>query len=164
MTFSFRSFFIRAMGLGSLICVASATAGIQCVTLANLSCEQLLAGSSHWKPTGTIHIGWSHPDIHGGVDIDQITQSAENEWHFSMQLHLTINYFGDHSYDDQMSNNTCQNNSEGHAQLFIPSDGTENLKAVVINDKDIKVSGTVTAQILGTQDTFPLDDNVALVR
>lgn len=158
---------LAALGGGLLLMATTPLqASIQVFTAAGVSCQQLFAGERNWTPSGSIHIGWSHPSIHGKVTLADVVEDdpAHQHWSFSMDTHLSIDYFGEHHFDSVMQGATCMTDASGSAQITIPSTDSENLRAEVRSAHEIHISGTVSTVILGKTDTFHLDDNTKLAR
>ena len=100
---------LAALGGGLLLMATTPLqASIQVFTAAGVSCQQLFAGERSWTPSGSIHIGWSHPSIHGKVTLADVVEDdpAHQHWSFSMDTHLSIDYFGEHHFDSVMQGAT----------------------------------------------------------
>lgn len=141
----------------------AAQAHVLVYDMAHVSCQQLLEGhNTHWNASGTLHVGWSHPHIRGGVDMQNVVQAQPGHYQFDLGLHLSVNFFGDHRVDQVVSGASCQDSASGMAQFIIPHESAETLSAVIESPSKIKISGAVSAQVLGKTETFKLDDNVEL--
>lgn len=149
----------------ALACLLSgaAQAHVMVFDAARVSCQQLLENhTTHWNASGTIHVGWSHPHITGSVDMRNVSQLQPSQYQFDLALHLAVDFFGKHEVDQVVPGASCKDDANGVAQFVIPHESAENLSAIIESATKIKVVGSVSAPILGKNETFQLDDNVEL--